>query len=411
MQTFEYKGYDAMGNPSLGSMIASSIDEVERKMLNQQITLVYVRAAKGRGHSPAKGVPGAPSAAPKGRRISDAEGAKILSSLASMTNAGVPFVEALDAILATATREAVIKGVRDLKSQVIEGKSLADALRSARTLFPEVVSDMARVAEEGGSLGPSLASASALLARSADLRRKIKNAMLYPLVMLIVSFLTVIVLVVFVMPKFAEVFSQMHAEIPFTTRMLIDLGVLIRGKPLPCLGGFIGAMVAARYAFRNERVADFLAAAASRLPGIGDLLSKLALSRSLQSVAALISVNVPVVEALEHGAKVADNRALAAAIRTSVASIREGETLFGAFSQHKVIPPAVTQMVGIGERTGNLGTMLATCAAEMETETDARLKSLVSILEPLMIVVMGIVVGMITVSIITPIYAAVQNIR
>lgn len=412
MQTYEYKGYDLDGKPTLGQMFAASSDEVERKMLNQQITLVYVRPAKGKGRGASKsGASSGSGYSRRGRRISDAEAAKILSGLASMVNVGVPFVEALDAISATATKEMIVDGIKDLKTQVIEGRGLADALRSARTLFPELVADMVSVAEEGGSLGASLASAGAVLSRAADLRKKVNNAMLYPIVMLSISFLTVLVLVVFVMPKFADVFTQMHADIPITTKMLIDFGVLVRTKPWFCLGGFAGFILGMRYALRNERVSALAAALMAKLPGIGDLLNKLALSRALQAISALVSVNVPLVEALQHGAKVAGHRVLSSAIRGSVDRIQEGDTLHSAFSRHKVFPPNVTQMIGVGERTGNLSTMMASCAAEMETEADARLKSLVSVLEPLLIVVMGLIVGTITVSIILPIYGAVQNVR
>lgn len=410
MQVYRYKGYDPAGNPTIGEMVANSADEVERKLLNQQIAPVSIETGKRRsGGSPAASSEGGPKRS--GRRISDAEAAKILASLASMVNAGVTLVEALDAVMATATRETVLKGLRDLKNQVVEGRSLAEALRAAKTLFPPVVADLVRVAEEGGSLSTSLAGAGAILARSADLRRKVKNAMLYPVVMLSISFLTVLVLVVFVMPKFADVFQSMNADVPVTTKLLIDTGIAIRGNPIGFVLLFAGSIIGLRIAFRNERVSALGALLIARMPGIGDLINKLALSRSLQAISALVSVNVPLVQALDHGSKVAGNRSLTSAIQRSMKAIQEGETLFKAFSQHKVFPPAVTQMIGVGERTGNLGTMLSTCAIEMEGEADARLKALVSVLEPLLIVVMGLIVGTITVSIILPIYGAVQNLR
>ncbi|MFI5386117.1 MAG: type II secretion system F family protein [Fimbriimonadales bacterium] len=409
MHAFKYKGYDAAGQPVTGEMTAASIDEVERRMMNRQITLVVVKPTRARAE---RGSPTDPRGIWKrSRRVSDAEAAKILSNLSVMVAAGVPFVEALDALASTATREVIVKGIQDLKNQIIEGQSLAGALRSATTLFPEMVADLVRVAEEGGSLASSLSSAGSFLARRADLRRKVKNAMLYPAVMLVVSFLTVLVLVVFVMPKFMEVFQEMHADIPITTRLMINAGNLIRGEPWQCLSVFVALIVAAKFASRNEYVAAGCSKLAVRLPGVGDLLSKLALSRALQSMSALISGNVPLVLALEHGAKVAGNPQLSDAIRRSLKSVEEGETLFAAFAEHKAFPPVLTQMIGVGEKTGHLASMMTLCAEEMETETDARLKSLIAIIEPLMIVVMGVLVGTITVSIITPIYSAVQHIR
>jgi len=237
------------------------------------------------------------------------------------------------------------------------------------------------------------------------------NAMLYPMVMLCVSFVTVLVLIVFVMPKFADIFLKMHAEIPVTTRLMLDAGTLIRSKPVPCIAGFIGSLAGLWFLVRNPLVSEQLGKAAYRLPGIGELLSKLALSRALQAISTLVSGNVPIVQALEHGAKVAGNKSLAEAIGRSLTSVSEGRSVFEAFKEHKVFPPVVTQMIGVGERTGKLGPMIASCADQMEVEADGRLKSLVSILEPVMIVGMGVLVGTITVSIITPIYSAIQNVK
>jgi type IV pilus assembly protein PilC len=409
MHAFQYKGYDANGKPITGEMHALSVDEVERRMMNQQVTLVLVTPS--RSGKERKGRSGGSTRIRSSRRISDSEGAAILTNLATMVGAGVPFVEALDAISSIARRDVIIKGINDLKTHIIEGQSLASALRSADTLFPEMVSDMVRVAEEGGSLGTALSCAASYMTRGADLRRKVKNAMLYPMVMLSVSLLTALVLVVFVMPKFANVFTQMHAEMPFTTRLMIDSGTLIRSKPWFCLGGALGIGVLIRIAARNETIATLCARIAARLPGIGDLLNKLALSRALQSISALIGSNVPIVQALEQGAKVAGHRKLSQAITRSLKKVQEGATLFSAFSEHRIFPPVLTQMVGVGERTGKLGSMIAACAEQMEIETDAKLKALVSILEPLMIVVMGVLVGTITASIITPIYSAVQHIK
>jgi len=412
MHAFQYKGYDRDGNPVTGEISAASVDEVERRMSNQQVTLVLVKPAKmGRSGSGSSSKSGGGVSLGSKRKVTDAEGATILSNLSVMVAAGVPFVEALEAIESVSSREVVRKGIQALKTQIVEGQSLSASLRSATTLFPEMVADMVRVAEDGGSLSSSLAGAAAYLARGADLRRKVKNAMLYPMVMLTVSLLTVIVLVVFVMPKFSDVFLKMKVEIPITTQLMLSLGDLIRGKPWLCLGSFVGLIVALRFAFQNEWVNSAIGKIALRTPGIGDLLNKLALARALQSVSALLNGNVPLVQALEHGAKVAGNRNLSEAIGRSLQSVQEGSTLFDAFKEHRAFPPVVTQMIGVGERTGKLGSMISACANQMETEADTRLKSLVAVLEPLMIVFMGLIVGTITVSIITPIYSAVQNLQ
>ncbi|HVL38260.1 MAG TPA: type II secretion system F family protein, partial [Fimbriimonadaceae bacterium] len=198
---------------------------------------------------------------------------------------------------------------------------------------------------------------------------------------------------------------------PVTTRLMLDLGDKVRKSPFECLAIVAGFGFGVRSLFKVRAVSGAIGAGLMRVPGLGELLRKLAMSRALQSIATLLGGNVPIIVALEHGAKASGSAQLGAAIRRSAEVVQHGGSLSEAMSEHKLFPPILVQMVAVGERTGKLAPMLSTCAEKIEEETDARLKALVGILEPLMIVAMGLVVGVITVSIILPIYSAVQNIR
>ncbi|OWU65697.1 MAG: hypothetical protein CBB60_003335, partial [Armatimonadetes bacterium Cent15-Ar3] len=274
-----------------------------------------------------------------------------------------------------------------------------------------IIVDMIRVAESGGRLDQALANGASYMERAADLRRKIVNAMLYPTVMLCVSSSTIMVLVIFVMPRFAVVFKQMKAELPLTTQVMLKTGDFIRSQPFVSAGILVGLIVGAIAALRNPVSQRALSSIAARLPLLGELMKRLALARSLQSISTLVASNVPLLAAIDAGARVAGHSQLEKALQTARDDIERGSSMSEALEKHSVFPKQVIQLVAVGERTGRLPQLLSTVCASMEVEVDGRLKALVSIIEPLMIVGMGLIVGSITMSIIGPIYSAVENIR
>jgi type IV pilus assembly protein PilC len=278
-------------------------------------------------------------------------------------------------------------------------------------MFPPIIVDMIRVAETGGRLDQALDNGAAYMERAADLKRKIVNAMLYPSVMLGVSSSTILVLIIFVMPRFAVVFKQMKAELPLTTQVMLKSGDFIRSQPLMSAVGLVAFIVGLTIALKNPVSQRMLSGVAARMPLLGELMKRLALARSLQSISTLVASNVPLLAAIEAGARVAGHAQLEKALYTAKDDIERGSSMSEALGKHAVFPKQVIQLVAVGERTGRLPQLLSTVCKSMETEVDGRLKALVSVIEPLMIVGMGLIVGSITMSIIGPIYSAVENIR
>jgi type IV pilus assembly protein PilC len=328
-----------------------------------------------------------------------------------MAETGVPFVEAVEAVAQSARTPLIRDRLTSFKEAIVGGQSVSVAMRACGSLFPAMVSDLVRVAEEGGRLDQALRAAASYLERSVELRKRIINAMLYPMVMLSVSFLTIIVLVVFVMPRFSEIFDKMGADIPVTTKAMLALGQFLRGQPFVAIGGLVGALALAVFVLRLPATVTALQQLLLRVPVLGDLLRNLALSRAFQSVATLLASNVSLIAALEHGAEVAGNATIRNGLLQSRDAVEQGRPLAEAMTQSKAFPPMLVQVVAVGERTGRLSQLLAKTSANLEATVDARLKSLVSIVEPVMIVIMGVVVGGITISIITPIYSVVQNVK
>jgi type IV pilus assembly protein PilC len=234
---------------------------------------------------------------------------------------------------------------------------------------------------------------------------------MYPLVMLSISMFTVLILIVFVMPRFASIFTKMGVEVPAATRFMLSVGNVVREHPIGLLVGAMLFAIALRAAWRSPAAVALGSRLMLKVPFLGDLLRKLALSRSFGSLATLLAGNVPIMAAMEHSAKVAGVSEIREALMRARVSIEHGRTMGDALQETKVIPQTLIQMVSIGEKTGRLAPVLEATAARMEADVDERLKALVSIVEPLMIVVMGVIVGGITVSIIGPIYSVVQNVK
>lgn len=415
MHLFKYKGYDPAGSTVQGEISGATIEEVERRIAAQDITIISIIPA---GFSKRPGAaalsletPGASAVRGGGKKVSSADLAVVLRDLAVMAETGVPFVEALDALIASAKSTNIANGLKQLRSQVVGGKGLSAGMRAAPQLFPGIVCDMVKVAEEGGRLDRALSSAAAYVERSAEMRKKVMNAMIYPIVLTVIALLTLIILVVFVLPKFSGIFAKMGGDLPWSTKTMLAMGGAIRGNPVQSiLTVVIGAAVLV-WLLRTSYAANLLGAFVLKVPILGELVRRLAFARSLQSISTLVSGNVSLLAAIEHGARVAGNPVIERALLRAKENVEKGASLSDALGEGKVFPRMLVQMVAVGERTGRLPALMRSTATHMEDDADSRLKALVSIVEPLMIVVMGTLVGFITLSIVIPIYSFVEKVK
>lgn len=410
MVSYTYKGSDRRGNKVAGNVSAQSIDEAEKKLALQEISVhVLAPAATSKGFK--KSDNSETKVVVVKRKVSAQDTADILSSLAIMAETGVPFVEALDAVIFSARTPAIRDSLIAVKEGVVGGQGLAGSMRLAPSMFPSIIVDMVRVAESGGKFDQSLRNGANYLGRVADLRKKIINAMMYPSVMLSVSVITILVLIVFVMPRFGQVFSQMKSKIPVTTQLMLDGGNYIRSNPAGAGLVLVGLIVGSWLLLRLPPVKLVLVKVTNRIPILGDLLKRLAIARSLQTIAALSTSNVQLLSAIEQGAKVAGHPDITKALLNARDAIERGSSMYEAIEKTKVFPKQITQMIAIGEKSGRLPHLLEVICVSMEKDIDGKLKALVSIIEPLMIVSMGLIVGSITISIMGPIYSVIENVK
>ena len=413
MTAYKYKGIDGRGQSVSGEVSANSVDEVEAKLASSDVTVISIvplllNTKKSEGsQSQASGL-----AKPIfSRKVKIDEISAVLRNMAVMAETGVPLIESLNAVTAGCTNVKIESGLRRLKAEVVGGKSLAQAMKSTPGLFPPIVCDMVRVAEDGGRLDKALNSAAGYLERSIELRKKIVNAMMYPMVLSGVAFLAVVFLVTFILPSFAKTFSRMGAQLPVTTKILLDTGTFVKTHPLPMLAIVAAIIFGVRFLFKNPKARRQTFVLLNKVPVLGSLMSRIAISRTLQTIGTLLSGNVPIIQALEHGARVAGNPLIEEAYLAARDRVEHGANLSDSLSTNAMFPQTLIQMIAVGERTGRLQSLMSSSAAHMESDVDSRLKALISIIEPLMIVVMAVIVGLITASIILPIYSLMENIK
>ena len=410
MPQFRFKGYDSGGRAIEGELGAATQDEAERRLEAKDISLVALEPVDENESERSKKRESRVAAKIR-RRMSDGDAAALLEDLAVMAEAGVPFVEALDAITATTKHVAVQDSLVRVRKGVVGGRSLSSMLAEAGDLFPPLVAEMVAVAEAGGDLAKSLHAAAAHLERASDLRKSILQAMLYPIVLTCIACTAISVLVFFVLPRFAVVLASMGAEIPPATRALLSFSALVTDHPGGTLVTVLVLAAATWFGGRAPTARLLASGIARKTPFVGPFLRRLALARAFQSIATLLSTNVPLVSALEHGANTAADEPIRASLLRAKGAVEQGTSFADALASSPEFPATLVQMAAVGEKSGRLGSLMAASATTLTKDADRKLKTAVSIMEPAMIVIMGFIVAGITMSVIGPIYSVAENVR
>jgi type IV pilus assembly protein PilC len=332
---------------------------------------------------------------------------------ATMINAGLAMVRCLD-VLGVQTEDAQLKPIIVAVRREVEGGStLAAALGKFPKVFSPLFVNMVRAGELGGILDDVLNRLAGFLEKDFNLKKKVKSAMTYPIVILVMAVAIVIFLVTFILPTFVQMFEQMNMKLPLPTQILIWFTISVRNPYIlfPTLIVLaIAAVIFNRYVSTPAGRRQF-DAFKLKLPVFGMLIRKVAISRFCRTLGTLLQSGVPIMQALEIVGKASGNEVVAETVAKVRDSVREGESIAVPLQLSGMFPPLVTQMVAVGEETGNLDGMLSKIADFYDTEVDYMLASLTSLLEPLMILGMGFVVGFIVISVFLPLYQIIGNIH
>lgn len=399
MPMYEYTARNATGQIQKGQLEAQSPEEVNAHLRKNRMMLVSVRQAP-------KGI----SLGGKGR-IKTRDTVVFTRQFATMINAGLPLVQSLT-ILAQQTENKALKDVtKSVVYDVESGNTLADAFSKHPKAFTDLYVNMVAAGEAGGILDTILLRLATFLEKSDALIRKVKSAMIYPGVIFTVAAAAVAILLIFVIPTFQAMFASVGMDLPLPTRIVIGASQLLINywwAIIAVIGLTIFAFIKYRATESGRRNVDSLLL---RLPVLGDLLRKSAVSRFTRTLGTLISSGVSILDGLEITAKTAGNRVVHDAVMQSRASIAGGDTIAAPLEKSKVFPPMVISMISVGEQTGGMDEMLSKIADFYDEEVDVAVGALLSLMEPVMIVVLGVIVGGMVVAMYLPIFDMMNAIQ
>jgi len=329
---------------------------------------------------------------------------------ATMIDAGLPLVQCLDILSAQLDNMAFREVLTKVKVKVESGSTLADALGDHPKVFDTLYVQLVAAGEIGGILDTILNRLAQYIEKNEKLKNKVKSAMVYPSVVLVVAVGVTVVLLLFVTPTFEKMFKDFGGAMPTPTQIVIDLSKWLQHYIGYLVAGIIAAVIAFRAWVQWPRGRVQWDSFVIRTPIFGPLVRKVAVARFTRTLGTMISSGVPILDALEVVAKTAGNAVVEKAIRYTKEKIAEGKTIVQPLSETKVFPPMVVQMIGVGEATGAMDAMLQKIADFYEDEVDAATKDMLAMLEPLIIGMLGISVGGIIISLYMPLFAMIGKL-
>lgn len=328
----------------------------------------------------------------------------------TMIDAGLPIIQCMDILHAQQENATFKKMLKAIKEQVESGSTLADSLKKYPKQFDDLFVNMVAAGEAGGILDTILRRLSAYMEKAAKLKGQVKGAMTYPIVTLIIAVLVVAIILVFVIPVFEEMFADMGGTLPGPTLIVIGMSEFVKSKIHWIIIGLVLFIFAFRKYYRTERGRKMVDATLLKLPVFGLLLRKVAVAKFTRTMGTMLSSGVAILEALDIVAKTAGNKTIEQAIYTVRSGIAEGRTMADPLAETGVFPAMVCQMISVGESTGALDAMLQKIADFYEEEVDQAVENMTALIEPFMLVFLGVVIGGLVISMYLPVFKMAGNL-
>ena len=407
MPTFAYAGRTRGGENVSGERVADNADAAVAALRREQILVTRIAPTKEKAAAAGVAVPKKDKL---GKKANPKNLAVFVRQFSVMIDAGLPLVQCLEILGTQEEDRNFAETILATRSDVESGASLADAMKKHPRTFDPLFTNMIAAGEAGGILDTILKRLATYIEKAVKLKGQVKSAMVYPIAVVVIATVVVGVILWKVIPTFASLFAGLGAELPLPTRVVIALSNGLVRYGLFIIAGLVGLGFAFRsyYASSNgRRVVDRIVL---KLPVLGVLVRKIAVARFCRTLSTLLSSGVSILEALDITAKTAGNAIVEEAIYTTRKSIEGGETIAAPLAQTAVFPPMVVQMIGVGEATGALDTMLGKIADFYEEEVDVAVAGLLTLLEPIMIALLGGVVGGIVIAMYMPIFALVSQL-
>jgi type IV pilus assembly protein PilC len=400
---FKYQVRDRSGKLITGELAAETEAALVQRLKSMGYAPVSIEQANS-GLQKEITIPGF------GNRIKLKDLAIFSRQFATMINSGLSLMRALTILAGQTESKELARVTSEVRNDVEAGTALSVAMAKHPKAFPPLMVNLCRAGEIGGFLDTVLLQIAENYEAEVKLRAKIKSAMTYPVVVGCIAVLALIVMMVFVVPTFASIFKDLGTKLPAPTQMLVDISHAMKFLlPLGIVLTIVGVIVWNRVK-NQERVRQVVDPLKLKVPVFGPLFQKVAIARFSRNLGTMIKSGVPILQALEIVADTTGNWTITAAVRDIQDSVRQGESLTQPLSQHEVFPPMVAQMMAVGEDTGALDTMLAKVAQFYDEEVEAATESLTAMIEPIMIAVLGGLVGAMIVCLYLPIFSVYDHI-
>lgn len=399
MPVFEYKGKTLAGANVSGELKANSKEDLERVLRQNKIIVnsISKKAAEIQFKI--------------GTGVKRLDVSRFTRQFATMIGAGLPLVQCLDILATQMENKEFSKIVTQVKDSVQGGATLSEALGRHPKIYDTLYCNMVEAGEVGGALDAILNRLAVYREKADQLVRKVKGAMVYPAVIVVVAVAVTVGMLVFIVPVFAKMFGGLNAELPMPTQVILKVSNFLRDNFLVILAGLGGLTGLFLWWKKTPNGALSVDKMLLRTPVLGNLVRKSAVARFTRTLGTLLSSGVSIIEALEITAKTAGNLVIANAISKSVVSIAEGDTITAPLKETGVFPPMVTQMISVGEKTGGLDEMLNKIADFYDEEVDEAVSALTSVIEPIIIVFMGVVIGAIMIAMYLPMFDIIGKIQ
>ncbi|MCL2182769.1 MAG: type II secretion system F family protein [Chitinispirillia bacterium] len=398
MAKFEYVGVSE-GKQVKGAIEAASKEDAGVQLRKKRIRVMTLKKA-----SIALTLPSMPA----GIKLQDIS--RFTRQFAAMVSAGLPLVQCLDILGAQTENKSLAKAIKSVSGDIQGGNNLADAMGRFPKAFNTLYCNMVAAGEQSGNLDGVLNRLAEYQEKAEALRRKIKGAMTYPVIVLVVAVGAVVAMLGFVVPTFAQMFVDMGGELPLPTKIVMDLSNFLMAWWWALIGGTVTSLVIFLQYYKTEKGRINVDKIKLKLPVFGDLERKSSVSRFSQTLSTLLSSGVSILEALHITAKTAGNKVLELGIMRTLEKIQGGLSIAEPLSETGVFPPMVIHMISVGEKTGDLSGMLKKVSEFYQEEVDAAVEALTSVIEPIMICILGVVIGGILIAMYLPMFDMVGMI-
>lgn len=395
-----YNAFDKAGRKVTDVLEAASITEAGEILRRQGLFVTEISEAAGSRRR--EGNSGSGGTAPGARRLREIS--SFMRQLSVLVSTGTPMVEAIGSLEKQLPEGPFRRVIEDVRHRVEEGSQFSEALAAHPRWFDPVCRSLIAAGESGGQLDAMLRRLATLLRQQLKVRSTVISAMIYPSVLIVVSVIVLVAMVGFVMPRFEGLFTTLGADLPASTRFLMDIGAFVRADWYWILGTLITIGIGAKLWLGSARGRIWLDGAMLQLPQLGKVVRSLATARVTRVLGVLVDGKVPLLEALQLTRESTGNSRYAALIDEAVNTVTRGEPVSNAFLASKLIPESVSEAIRSGERTGQLGPVLTNLADFLDEDNEVLVKSIASIVEPVILMGLGVLVGFVALSMFLPLF-------